>query len=622
MCTHLNYIPQGRSAKDKAKAFLGYIRKRPGKNETEMERMLFGHGGALTPEQADEMIRDAAKNTYFWRLIISPDPATEDKDKHLDMWDVTRDAVLWLEERLGQNGIPREIPFIGAEHRYDHTEIKHVHAILLIPRRGMEKTITPEILNEFREALAAKSITRTRAQERALEQEIEQSQTAEQAQTPEQAQTQGIEQSIERYASPQSGGSAMPEISLACPMCGIGPIWLNSRVYECRECGYAIKNGIILRKGRERGSITSLADWRLEWDAFWSKVHAGASLEHLHNARFAKLHEIHHLLKTHPGKPSHILGLDSLYGRPIRVQATKTKPEIGNVLDIGSTRCGKSRREIAQLLSWPGSAVVNDIKGELFKATAGQRALFGKVYVVSPIGRGNQFDPLEGRVSERQLYSSAHHLLYSPTEKDTYWIERGTKMLTQLFLAATRIGLRPLPFVGQLANLGLNEVATRLNAIDPALAHSFLDAQYVPLTDYEKSNSRVDAWTTLSSRLYALLTDDIVQSFNGSDFSAKDLLFSEEPITVYFCWPESELHALTPLIRLIWEALLNDLIATYDLVGGVGCHPILLSLDEAGRTGLQNLPEYSATVNGRGIAISMSAQSFEQFKSLYGENRV
>jgi type IV secretory pathway TraG/TraD family ATPase VirD4 len=64
-----------------------------------------------------------------------------------------------------------------------------------------------------------------------------------------------------------------------------------------------------------------------------------------------------------------------------------------------------------------------------------------------------------------------------------------------------------------------------------------------------------------------------------------------------------------------------DLIATYDLVDGVGCHDVLLSLDEAGRTGLTQLPKMAATVNGRGISISMSGQSFEQFKSLYGEYR-
>jgi type IV secretory pathway TraG/TraD family ATPase VirD4 len=169
--------------------------------------------------------------------------------------------------------------------------------------------------------------------------------------------------------------------------------------------------------------------------------------------------------------------------------------------------------------------------------------------------------------------------------------------------------------------LGLNQVAARLNRVCPPIANAFLEAEYSAFTDFEESKSRSDAWTTLSSRLYPILTDDIVRSFDGSDFSAKDLLFSDKPTTVYFCWPEAELPSLTPLIRLVWESLVYDLIATYDLVDGVNCHDVLLSLDEAGRTGLTQLPEMAATVNGRGISISMSGQSFEQFKSLYGEYR-
>jgi type IV secretory pathway TraG/TraD family ATPase VirD4 len=248
-------------------------------------------------------------------------------------------------------------------------------------------------------------------------------------------------------------------------------------------------------------------------------------------------------------------------------------------------------------------------------------------------GWGNRFDPLEGRITERELYSAAHQLLHNPNDKETYFTERATKMLTQLFLAAreeTRLArlaypsakeIRPLPFVAQLVTRGLNQVASKLNRISPRIANAFLEAEYTPFKDFEESKSRADAWTTLSSRLYPILTDDIVRSFDGSDFTAKDLLFSKEPITVYFCWPEAELSSLTPLVRLVWESLMYDLITTFDVVNGVGCHDVLLSLDEAGRTGLSQLPELAATVNGRGISISMSGQSFEQFKSLYGEYR-
>jgi len=61
-----------------------------------------------------------------------------------------------------------------------------------------------------------------------------------------------------------------------------------------------------------------------------------------------------------------------------------------------------------------------------------------------------------------------------------------------------------------------------------------------------------------------LLTENIIRSFDGSDFTAEEILTAKEPMTVYLRWPETELSALSPLIRLIWTSLTNDLITFYD----------------------------------------------------------
>ena len=39
---------------------------------------------------------------------------------------------------------------------------------------------------------------------------------------------------------------------------------------------------------------------------------------------------------------------------------------------------------ISQLLTWPHSVVVVDIKGELYQTTAGYRATLGNVFVLDP----------------------------------------------------------------------------------------------------------------------------------------------------------------------------------------------------------------------------------------------
>jgi hypothetical protein len=43
---------------------------------------------------------------------------------------------------------------------------------------------------------------------------------------------------------------------------------------------------------------------------------------------------------------------------------------------------------------------------------------------------------------------------------------------------------RTLPYVASVINLGLNEVAARLNAVSPLLAQKLLDATYRPGKDY------------------------------------------------------------------------------------------------------------------------------------------
>jgi hypothetical protein len=144
--------------------------------------------------------------------------------------------------------------------------------------------------------------------------------------------------------------------------------------------------------------------------------------------------------------------------------------------------------------TWPYSSVILDIKGELYEATAAYLQQRGhQIRVIDPEAVGDQFDPLYGRYTERQLYASAKYLLYEEGERDPIFIQRGMKMLTQLFLAARednrRAGYdqyRLLPYAGQLMNVPINQVAAHLQAISPELATKFLSAAFDPQKDYDE----------------------------------------------------------------------------------------------------------------------------------------
>jgi type IV secretion system protein VirD4 len=294
------------------------------------------------------------------------------------------------------------------------------------------------------------------------------------------------------------------------------------------------------------------------------------------------------------------------------------------------TRGGKGLLAISQLLTWPHSCIVLDIKGELYEATADYRNRLGKVFVIDPEAGGDQFDPLHGRFTERQLYASAKYLLYEEGERDPVFIQRGMKMVTQLFLAAREENrqaghekYRLLPYVGQLMNLPINQVAAHLQAVSSELATKFLSAAFNPEKDYDEKKFLTSSWDTATSRLYPILSDELLRCFDGSDVTGSEIITSKAPMTLYLRLPEAELIALAPVVRLIFQTLIHDMQTTYDKRPGrtakeKGCSPVLFLLDEAGRVKIPLLYEYATTIVGRQISLWVAIQSIKQL-DIYGQ---
>src|SRR5205823_3357896 len=60
---------------------------------------------------------------------------------------------------------------------------------------------------------------------------------------------------------------------------------------------------------------------------------------------------------------------------------------------------------------------------------------------------------------------------------------------------------------------------------------------------------------------------------------------------------------------------------TYDAAQGKRCHPVLLLIDEAGRTAIPSLADHATTVVGRGISLWIAIQSLSQLETVYGKPR-
>jgi type IV secretion system protein VirD4 len=340
----------------------------------------------------------------------------------------------------------------------------------------------------------------------------------------------------------------------------------------------------------------------------------------LHTARFARLWELRHLLSFTPRSHGLLLGRLRLLNCFVSVTARPDRRELGNLLIVGPTRSGKGLLAISQLLTWEHSAIINDIKGELFAATAGYRTTIGEVFVLDPTGVGHSYDPLLGKTTEDELYSIATSLLFHPNEGEgAIFTLRAIGMLTQMLLAARREDVPPFLYVRHLIRCGLTTAAARLNSVDPQIATQFLD---VPFAQADFSDRfLLSAWSSLTARMRPLLTETVIRSFTRSDFQAGQLLQSHRPISVYLRWREQDLLALSPLVRLLWGRLIDELITTYDTTAGKSCQPVLMLIDEAGRTAIPSLADHSTTVVGRGISLWVAIQSLAQLEAVYGKAR-
>jgi hypothetical protein len=124
-----NYVKKGKGEREVAKANIRYMEHRRGRDGQKMNRTLFSVQGAIGRHEAYRMIDTAGKGSYFYRLVLSPDPVIEDIKQDLYLREITMSMFSQLEERLNT-----PLAWVAAIHN-DHTAIRHVHMLAVVPTR-------------------------------------------------------------------------------------------------------------------------------------------------------------------------------------------------------------------------------------------------------------------------------------------------------------------------------------------------------------------------------------------------------------------------------------------------------------------------------------------------------
>ena len=328
-------------------------------------------------------------------------------------------------------------------------------------------------------------------------------------------------------------------------------------------------------------------------------------------------------------RAAHLLDGDGvLVGKRGNVYLRNSEP--GHVLVAAPTRSGKGVGiVIPNLLSWPGSVVVLDIKHENHDITSGFRGRHQRVFKWSPAdddGRSHRFNPLSvvrddlaHRISDLQRLATI--LLPHPAHADPMWQNEARDLFLGLALfvlddpnQAATIGqiyriLKSEQDIADVIQCVLDNDEMILDSSARMSLASFLNKA-------TKERSGVRSNLTAALNLWANPVIDAATA--DSDFDLAEL--RHRPTSIYVAVKQNQLTTLAPLLGLFFQQCVDVL--GRDLPGPDERHQVLLVIDEFASLGrLAVIESAMAFLAGYGVRLVTIVQGLAQLDHLYGSAR-
>ncbi|GCE90281.1 conjugal transfer protein TraG [Komagataeibacter diospyri] len=304
-----------------------------------------------------------------------------------------------------------------------------------------------------------------------------------------------------------------------------------------------------------------------------------------------------------------------------------------HVLCFAPTRSGKGvGLVVPTLLTWPGSAIVHDIKGENWGLTAGFRARHGRVLLFDPTDPASSpYNPLlEVRRGDREVrdVQNIADILVDPEgalDRRNHWEKTSHSLLAGAILHV--LYAEPDKTLAGVANFlsdPKRPVEATLRAmmstqhLGKAGVHPVIASSARELLN-KSDNERSGVLSTAMSFL-GLYRDPVVARVTARcDWRIADLVSGRQPASLYLVVPPSDIARTKPLIRLILNQIGRRL--TEDLHVSAHRHRLLLMLDEFPALGRLDFFESAlAFMAGYGIKSFLIAQSLNQIAKAYGAN--
>jgi type IV secretion system protein VirD4 len=295
-------------------------------------------------------------------------------------------------------------------------------------------------------------------------------------------------------------------------------------------------------------------------------------------------------------------------------------------LVVAPTRAGKGVGVvIPTLLTFPGSVLALDVKGELFELTSRARAAQGhKIFKFAPFdagGRSHSYNPLLDllQMPENRRFSEARRLAvnlivakgkgaegFLEGARDLFvagilaCIERGTPTIGDVYDLFTQPGEKYRLFARLAEETRIPEVRRifdNMAATDTKI-----------LTSYT---------SVLGDGGLNLWADPLIRAATSrSDFSIYEL--RRTPSTIYLCVSPNDLEVIAPVMRLLFQQVVSILQRT--LPDRSEQHEVLLLLDEFKHLGKMEAVETAVTtIAGYKGRFMFIIQSLSALTGAYGQ---
>lgn len=300
----------------------------------------------------------------------------------------------------------------------------------------------------------------------------------------------------------------------------------------------------------------------------------------------------------------------------------------GHVLTVAPSRSGKGATQIVpNLLTWPGPAVITDIKGENHDITQRQRREFGPVYALAPFrdtsDRFNPMDELDHTAPDGWEVASlmAEMMIVGSGGKDAvFWEQEARALLAGviMYVACEEMGERRT--IGQVREYLTLAGEAHIALIEAMMVHEVPQIRRAASTWRQKApNVQGGILATLNSQMAIWDSPKLMEMTSRSDFRFAELK-TDGYGTVYIIIPPDQIEHMGPFVRLLVALALRAMMKVPNVPGNL---PVTFFLDEFTALGnMRPIQQGLLYLAGYDVRLWMFVQDMASLANVYGDTGV